>query len=178
MDDAARHVDAYASALLRIASAEEDPASAADEMYHAAVGLSGSPELIDTLADVRIPGERKQGIINDLLGTHAAGVTVAAMNFLVAAGQSRNLRAIGARVAELGAEAEGEVVAEVTAPSPLDDEQIERLKAALEASTGRRVQVKVAIDPAVVGGLVAKVGDTVLDGSVHHRFAELREQWG
>ena len=178
MTDAPRHVEAYASALLQIASAEEDPAAAADEMYHAAVGLSGHPELIDTLADARIPGERKQGIVNDVLGSHAAGVTVAAMNFLVAAGQSRHLREIAARVAELGAEAEGEVVAEVTAPSPLSDDQVERLKAALESSTGRRVQVKVAVDPAVVGGLVAKVGDTVLDGSVRRRFAELREQWG
>ena len=178
MSDATRHVDAYAAALLRIASAEEDSAGAADEMYHAAVGLSGHPELIDTLADARIPGERKQGIVNDLLGTHASGVTVAAVNFLIAAGQSRNLREIAARLAELGAEAEGEVVAEVTAPTPLDEEQIARLKAALESSTGRRIQVKVAVDPAVVGGVVAKVGDTVLDGSVQRRFAELREQWG
>jgi F-type H+-transporting ATPase subunit delta len=38
--------------------------------------------------------------------------------------------------------------------------------------------VKIVIDPTVMGGLVAKVGDTVLDGSVQNRFTELREQWG
>jgi F-type H+-transporting ATPase subunit delta len=60
----------------------------------------------------------------------------------------------------------------------LEQIQIERLTAALRSATGRRVQVKIVIDPTVMGGLVAKVGDTVLDGSVQNRFTELREQWG
>jgi F-type H+-transporting ATPase subunit delta len=66
----------------------------------------------------------------------------------------------------------------VRAPFALDDSQIERLKTALSSATGKRIQVKVVVDPSVIGGVVAKVGDTVLDGSVQHRFAELREQWG
>ena len=74
--------------------------------------------------------------------------------------------------------AEGEVVAEVRAPFDLDDEQVKRLQAALASATGKRIQVKVVVDPTVIGGVVAKVGDTVLDGSVQHRFSELREQWG
>ena len=60
----------------------------------------------------------------------------------------------------------------------LEPFQIERLTAALQSATGRRIQVKIVIDPTVMGGLVAKVGDTVLDGSVQNRFTELREQWG
>jgi F-type H+-transporting ATPase subunit delta len=40
------------------------------------------------------------------------------------------------------------------------------------------VQAKVVADPAVLGGVVAKIGDTVFDGSVKSRFDELREQWG
>ncbi len=171
-------VDGYAAALLDIAASEADESAAIDEMYRALSGLNGNTELTDVLADPRIPGERKEGIVNDLIGARASKVTVAAVNFVVAAGQAKSLGDIAAKLAELAADAEGEVVAEVRAPFDLDDSQIERLSAALAKATGKRIQVKVVVDPTVIGGVVAKVGDTVLDGSVQHRFAELREQWG
>ncbi len=172
----ASYVERYASALLDIATAEGE--GVADEIYRAALALAGNAELIDVLADSRIPTERKQGIIDDLLGTRASKITVAAITFLIAAGQARHLGDIAKKLAELAAEAEGEVVAEVRAPLDLDADQIDRLSAALSKATGKRVQVKVIVDPSVIGGVVAKVGDTVLDGSVQNRFAELREQWG
>jgi F-type H+-transporting ATPase subunit delta len=171
-------VDGYAAALLEIAGAQADPQAAVDELYRALSGLSTSPELVDTLSDQRLPGERKQGIVDDLLGGHASQVTVAAVGFVVAAGQARNLDGIAGKLAELAADAEGEVVAEVRAPFDLDSEQIARLQVALANATGKKIQVKVVVDPSVIGGVVAKVGDTVLDGSVQHRFSELREQWG
>lgn len=171
-------VDAYAAALLRVASSEPEPSVASDEMYQAAVGLSSHANLIDTFSDPRIPDDRKRGILDDLLGGRASHVTVAAINFLVATGNARNLGEIALRLAELSAESEGEVVAEVRVPTPLDPDQVERLKAALEQVTGKQIDVKVAVDASVVGGVVVKVGDTVLDGSVQHRFSELREQWG
>jgi F-type H+-transporting ATPase subunit delta len=171
-------VDGYAAALLDIAASEVDEAAAIDEMYRALAGLSGNADLTDALADPRIPGERKEGIVNDLIGARASKVTVAAVNFVVAAGQTKSLGDIATKLAELAADAEGEVVAEVRAPFDLDDSQIERLGAAIAKATGKRIQVKVVVDPTVIGGVVAKVGDTVLDGSVQHRFTELREQWG
>ncbi len=172
------HVDGYAAALIDIAHAEQDPAAAIDELYRAASGLSGHAELVETLADPRIPGERKQGIVDDILGGRASQVTVAAMGFIVGAGQAKNLGDIARRLAELAADAEGEVVAEVRTALPLDAEQIGRLSTAIAAATGKKIQVKVIVDPSVIGGVVTKVGDTVLDGSVQHRFTELREQWG
>ena len=172
----ASHIEGYASALLDIASAEGE--GVADEIYRAAQALNGNADLIDVLADGRIPTERKQGIVDDLLGSRASKVTVASITFVIAAGQARHLGDIAKRLAELAAEAEGEVVAEVRAPLDLDSDQIDRLSVALSRATGRRVQVKVIVDPSVIGGVVAKVGDTVLDGSVQNRFTELREQWG
>jgi F-type H+-transporting ATPase subunit delta len=172
----ASYIDGYASGLLGIATVEGE--GVIDEIYSGAQALSSHPELIDVLADSRVPTERKQGIIDDLLGQRASTVTVAAITFLVAAGQARHLDEIAKRLAFLAAEAEGEVVAEVRAPLDLDPDQIDRLTAALSKATGKRVQVKVIVDPSVIGGVVTKVGDTVLDGSVKNRFAELREQWG
>ena len=174
----AARVDGYAAALLEIARAEGDQATLVDELHAASAGLSSHGELIETLRDPRVPSERKHAILDDLLGSRASEVTVAAMSFLVSAGQAKNLGAIAARLAELSAEAEGEVVAEVRVPMELAAGQQERLRVALEQATKKRVQVRVVVDPSVMGGAVTKIGDTVLDGSVQSRFVELREQWG
>jgi F-type H+-transporting ATPase subunit delta len=66
-------------------------------------------------------------------------------------------------------------VAEVRSAIPLDESQTERLAEALGRATGKTVEVKVIIDPTVLGGLVARVGDTVIDGTVRHRIDEMKE---
>jgi F-type H+-transporting ATPase subunit delta len=64
---------------------------------------------------------------------------------------------------------------EVRAALPLSQEQETRLSAALSRATGKRVSLKVVVDPSVIGGLVARVGDVVFDGTIRHRLEQLRE---
>jgi F-type H+-transporting ATPase subunit delta len=66
-------------------------------------------------------------------------------------------------------------VAEVRTAFPIGDEQRERLAEALGRATGKHVTVKVVVDPSVIGGAVARVGDTVIDGTIRHRLEKLRE---
>jgi F-type H+-transporting ATPase subunit delta len=65
-------------------------------------------------------------------------------------------------------------VAEVRSAVPLTDDQRDRLTKALEDATGKQVEVKVVVDPSVLGGIVAQVGDTVIDGSVRRRLDQLK----
>ncbi len=58
----------------------------------------------------------------------------------------------------------------------LSDDQQQRLAAALANATGRQVNLKVVIDPSIIGGIVATVGDTVIDGSVRTRVEELKSR--
>jgi F-type H+-transporting ATPase subunit delta len=58
---------------------------------------------------------------------------------------------------------------------PLNDAQVQKLTEALNKATGKRVEVKVVIDEKVLGGIVATIGDTVIDGTVRHRLAQLKE---
>lgn len=175
MSDA--HIDGYATALLEIARAEGDVATLSDEIYQAAQALDGNAELRAALTDPHVPAGRKQGIIEDLLGPRTRRVTVAAIGLVVGAGQARHLSDIATRMAELAAEQEGAVVAEIRSAVPMDPDQVHRLEAALSAATGRKVEAKVVVDEGVVGGLVTKIGDTVFDGTVKSRIDELREQW-
>ncbi len=125
-----------------------------------------------------IPTVRKQGIIADLLEPRVPRPVVAAVEFIVAAGLAKHLDDVASRLVELVAEQEGTVVAEVTSAVSLNAEQVARLEAALSKATGKRVQAKISTDPSIMGGLVAKIGDTVFDGSVKSRLDDVREQWG
>jgi F-type H+-transporting ATPase subunit delta len=57
----------------------------------------------------------------------------------------------------------------------LSEDQRQRLAEALGRATGKTVEVKVLIDPSIIGGVYAKIGDQVIDGTVRHRLDELRE---
>ena len=67
-------------------------------------------------------------------------------------------------------------VAEVRTVVPLTEDQQTRLAAALANATGKAVNVKVIVDPSILGGLVATVGDTVIDGSVRTRLDQLKSR--
>ena len=168
-------IDAYAAALFEVAKAEGSLASVEEELFRVARTLEGSDELRATLTDQAIPVERRQGIVEDLLGGRAAPVTTALVSFVVGSGRSKDLPAIIDRLVERAAEERSQAVAEVRSSIPLDDDQKDRLAAALGKATGKNVSVKVIVDPSILGGIVAQVGDTVIDGSIRTRLNQLRE---
>ena len=98
------------------------------------------------------------------------------MCFVVGAGRARELPAIVDRLVERAAAAKQRAVAEVRSSIPLDEDTQRRLADALARATGKDIEVKVIVDPSVIGGIVAQVGDTVIDGSVRARLDQLREQ--
>ena len=171
-------IDGYASALIDVARAEGDAEAFVDTFYSAAKMITANTELRDTLTDPVIPLPRKQGILTDLLGPRVGRSVLAAISFIVAAGMAKNLDEVASRLVELVAEEEGAVVAEVKSAVPLDPDQVARLEEALSRATGKRVQAKVSTDPSIMGGLIAKIGDTIFDGSVKGRLDDVREQWG
>lgn len=168
-------VDGYAAGLLALARAEGAADRVSDELYRIARALETSADLRLALSDPRLPLERKHGIVEDLLGGRVLAVTLNLVNLVVAMGRSRDLPAIADELAQRAAFDREHVVAEVRTPFELDAETVERLGAALSRATGKQVEVKTVIDPSLLGGLVARVGDTVIDGSLRHRLEGLRQ---
>jgi F-type H+-transporting ATPase subunit delta len=165
----------YATAIVEVARAEEALDTVEDELFRFARVLESSDDLRQTLSDPALPPERRQAVVEDLLGNRALPLTVTLISFVVAAGRARQLPAIIDLVVRRAAEARRQVVAEVRSAVPLDDEQRRRLAHALSSNLGKEVEVKVVVDPSVLGGLSARVGDTVIDGTVRHRLELLRE---
>jgi F-type H+-transporting ATPase subunit delta len=169
-------VEAYANALLEVSRAEGQLAEIEDELFRFARTFEGSDELRTALTDPALPAERRVAVVDDLLGGKALQASAALASFLIGAGRASDLPAIVDRFVELAVAERRRAVAEVRSAINLTQEQVERLRVALNHATGKEVDVKVIVDPTVLGGLVAKVGDFVIDGSVRHRLEQLREQ--
>jgi F-type H+-transporting ATPase subunit delta len=171
----ADRIKGYAEGLFEIARGEGELDRVERELYQVARSLEGSDELRNTLGDPNLPTDRKRGIIGDLLGGRATDLTVAVIDFIVATGRAKELPEIADGLAKAAAASRSREVAEVRSAIELDEDTVRRLEAALGRATGKQVEVKVVVDPSVVGGIVAKVGDTVIDGSVRRRLDSLRQ---
>jgi len=173
--DVADRTRAYASAVFEVARAEGLLEQVEDELFRFARVLEGNDELRQALTDQALPAERRDAIVEDLLGSRTLPLTVAVVSFVVAAGRARDLPEIITEFVERAAASRQRVVAEVRSFAPLDEDQLKRMAQALSANLGKQVEVKVVVDKSVMGGVVAKVGDTIIDGTVRHRLEQLKE---
>ena len=169
-------IEAYAHGLLEIAQSEGRLDDVEDELFRFARIVEGNDELRMALASPGLSAERRAAIVDELLEGRVHTLTRAIASFVVGAGRGHDLPAIILRFTVLAAETRQHELAEVRSAMPLDDAQVARLAEVLSRATGKRVEVKVVVDPAVMGGLVATIGDTVIDGTVRHRLEKLKEQ--
>ncbi|MGD9794700.1 MAG: ATP synthase F1 subunit delta [Acidimicrobiia bacterium] len=167
-------VTGYAQALFEVARAEGNLSTVSDELYRFARAFEGSDALRSTLTDGLVPPAKRQSVVEDLLGGKASTTTVALISFVVGAGRGRELPAIIDRLVGRAASSEAKVIAEVRSAIALTPDQQARLTTALQNATGKTVELKVIIDESIKGGLVAQVGDTVIDGSVRRRLDQLK----
>ena len=172
---ASDRVDGYAAALVEIARAEGSLPQVENELFSVARTFESNDELREALTDQLLPAERRQAIVENLLGGKASPITINLVSFVVGAGRGRDLPAIIDRVVERAAAERKHVVAEVRAAVPLDARRQQKLAKALSQNLGLDVEVKVIVDPSVIGGAAVRVGDTVIDGTVRHRLDQLRE---
>ena len=169
-------IEAYANAMLEVARVEGHLAEVEDELFRFARTLDGSDDLRMALSDPALPADRRVAVVQDLLGAKALQTSVALAEFVVSSGRASEMAEIVDRFVELAARERRHAVAEVRSAVPLTDDQIDRLRVALNAATDKELEVKVVVDPTVLGGLVARIGDVVIDGSVRHRLEQLKEQ--
>ena len=169
-------LDGYAAAFFEVARAEGALPVVEEELFKLSDVLASSDELRATLTDASIPSEKRQEIIQDLLEKgQATPITTNLVSFVVGAGHARELPGIISRLVERAASDRQHAVAEVRSAVPLDQDQRTRLASALSKNLGKEVEVKVHVDPSVLGGLSARVGDVVIDGTVRHRLDQLKE---
>ena len=174
MSDA--RIEGYARALFEIARAEGTLDEVEDELFRFARSYESSDELRSALTDDMIPAAKRQAIVEDLLGGKATSTTTQLVSMVVGSGRGRDLPAIIDKLVARASSAKNLEVAEVRSAVALTSDQQDRLKAALANATGKQVNLKVVVDPSILGGIVATVGDSVIDGSVRTRVDQLKSR--
>ncbi len=165
---------AYAEAIHTIAAAEGALDIVEAELASIADVVAADPAVVQQLSDRQLPVVQRMRLIDGgVLGT-AHPATRAAIAMLIAAERMGHLREVATLLSERSATDVGRTYAEVQVAHPLDEAQTTALQAALEQATGAELTMRVVVDPAVVGGVRARIGDTVIDGSVARRLTQLR----
>ncbi len=168
--------EGYASAVVAIAQAEDVLDRVTDELSAVGRAAAEDPRLREVLSDRAIPASRRIGVVEDLLASQASPVTLNVVAMLVGAGRGGDIEAIADEALTQAAATRGGAVAEVRSAVALTDEQVKRVADALSRASGSNVTVHVVVDPDIIGGLTAQIGDTVFDGSVRTRLEQMKER--
>ena len=161
-------------AAFLVAEADGSLDEVEDELFRFSRIIARDPELRAVLTDRGLPNDRKTALLTGLLGDRARPETLRLVSSLVSAPRGRTLEDGLAEYSRLAAEIRERSVARVTTAVRLTDAQEERLAAALARTLGRQVQLQVDVDPAVLGGVLVRVGDEVIDGTTRHHLRAAR----
>lgn len=147
-----------------------------DQLFRFGRILAGEPQLRLALEDRRSDPDRQVALLDRLIGDRVDDTTRRLLEHAVRSPRGRSLERSTGELVELAAARRQRYVAVVTAAAPLSEQQETRLADLLARIYGRRVSLQVAVDPAVLGGLVVRVNDEVIDGSVLARLTSVRHR--
>ncbi|HWS15540.1 MAG TPA: ATP synthase F1 subunit delta [Candidatus Methylomirabilis sp.] len=166
----------YARALLDIGKEEGQVRRVLSEAEEFGGVLEKDFELREVMQASHVSRQDKQASLEAVLSP--AGflpTTKSFLSLLIEKGRMDVLPQILSELRRMAEEFEGIERVEVTVPMPLSASQKDLLRAVLERRTGKKVVLEESVDPAVLGGMVVRVGSTVYDGSVRTQIHQIRE---
>jgi F-type H+-transporting ATPase subunit delta len=138
--------------------------------------MKTSPELVSSLTNPAIRRDERRKVVDALLANVGAhSITHNAMHLLLERERLATLPAIARELDAMIEAKAGRVHAELVSARPLDAAQVSQITTALEKVSGKTVTVEKREDPALLGGVVAKIGDVVYDGSLRTQLQTLRD---
>jgi F-type H+-transporting ATPase subunit delta len=167
----------YAEALYEAAADQGAVDAVSDDLGAVRAALAETPALRQVLESPEVDTSRKKAVVTELLG----GLNPLVNGFvqvLLDRGRVEELDDIAAAYKERVDRAEGRVTVEAVTAVPLTPELRQRIREKVKAQTGRDAELTEVVDPSVIGGLLLRVGDVVVDGSLRSRLTELRRTLG
>lgn len=165
----------YANALADVALAQGAADAALKQLGDFAAAFAGSPELRNFLASPAVPRDAKHGVIEKICSRVGGGKII--RNFLFVIADHRRTQLIPEVIAafhEVIRQRQGVAEATVSSAVEVSAAQKKEMAAMLARLTGKKIEAKYALDPALLGGAVVRIGDTIYDGSLRSRLNELR----
>ena len=166
----------YAEALLSLARKADNTSGFASLIAAVAGAIESDQSLRDFLASPKVSVVRKNEVITKALAERAPRPFVLFITAVMTRRRQMLLPAIAAEYHTLLDLAEGRVHAQVTVSRETDDAGRDAIARELSRALGKEVVPHLTVNPAILGGVVVKVGDRVMDGSVRRRLATLRSR--
>ena len=165
----------YAQAAFQIATSTPGAALGQwrSDLGDIAEVLTDSPAA-GILANSKVPMASRVAMVGRVLDVSPAALNVARL--LVSKGRSQDARAVSDAFNRMADDHEGIANARITTAVELSPEQLAAIEQQLSASLGKRVVAVATVDPAIIGGVVVRVGDKLIDGSVRARLKRLRAE--
>jgi F-type H+-transporting ATPase subunit delta len=171
-DSAARR---FAEAAFQVGTRDGTLEAWRTELDASAARLGGE-EAMSALANPAIPIDQRSMAAAGLLQHTASQPVQNLIQLLLRRGRIEELPRVAAEFRRLDDARLGITHATATSAAALDPDEIRALTSRLEQSTGGRIALDVQVDPSLLGGLVVRVGDRLIDGSVRGRLERLRNQ--
>ena len=166
----------YASALADVVIERREEREVQNEIQNWASMIANNPQLKEVFANPTVAYDHKRAVLEELLSrTRVRETTASFLRVLLKNQRLAQLPEIAERFGQILDERSGVVAAEITTARPISDELKKALHDSLASATGRTVRLTFATDEAIIGGLVARIGSTILDGSVESNLARLAE---
>lgn len=171
---AAERLDGYATAVLSPVG-ERALGDIEDELFRFMRVVDGSSELCAALTTSELPAPVRQSVVEDLLARRSRPESVRLASYAVRFGRPRDYLVLLETLVQRVAGEANRRVADVRSAVDMSEADRRRLAVALGRLTGREVDVRVTLEPGLLGGFVATIGDTVVDASVRHRLEQAKE---
>lgn len=166
----------YAAALFNTALGRGAAEAVREDLRGLASLWTGMPLLRRTLESPLVPASRKRDLVDRVLAPRLHELTVRFLHLLIEKRREEVLLSVHRTYDRLADLQEGIVRVQAVTAVELDDVQRAALMEALERRTGKRVDLSLRTDPAIIGGVVVQLEDTVIDGSVRGALERLRER--
>jgi F-type H+-transporting ATPase subunit delta len=161
----------YAEAVYQLAQDSDSTARWGDVLSFYAIAL-GDDNLQYALSDPRLKSDRKLELLASLL-EDISGQESALLKMLLENGKIKLLPEISMLYQARRAEAEGSIEAQVVSAFELQPAQVDMLAAAIKQELKRDVTIVASVDPSIIGGVIIRAGDTVIDASVTGKLKHL-----
>ena len=167
----------YAEALVQVATGDGDPWRIDDELEGFTRLLDESAELCILLAHPAVPRERKHAVVEQLIARLNYSRTLRNFLFVLVDHRRTNLLSVIRQEFRQRLDARlGVVEVAVRAADELSEAERRRLAEVLARLTGRKIELQVERDPELLGGVVARIGSTIYDGSIREQLRRIQEQ--
>ena len=167
----------YATALADVAIDRREEREVQNELDQWAEMIEAHPQLKEVFANPTVVYDHKRKVLEDLIArTRVRETTASFLRVLLKNQRLSQLRGIAERFGQVLDERGGVVAAHVTTARPIPEDLRNSLHETLSVATGRKVRLSFATDESIIGGLVARIGSTIFDGSVQSQLDRLANE--